>query len=105
MSLAITVNDTTVFGDKRIVLASVDFDSSYPTGGEALTPANFSLDSIDLIVPTHKLGYLVEYDKANSLLKAFYFDYDAGADGAAIQVANATNLSGLTGVQLLVIGT
>jgi hypothetical protein len=40
-------------------------------------------------------GYRVIYDKANDKLVLAYYDYNAGADGPAIQVANG-NYSGTT---------
>lgn len=36
MALTITITKKTVFGDQRCVMGEVAFDSSYPTGGEAL---------------------------------------------------------------------
>ena len=51
-----------------------------------------------------KSGYVFEYDYANKLALAYWADYDAGADGALIQVANTTDLSGVTGVRFIAWG-
>ena len=82
----------------------VDFDSSYPTGGESLPASDLGLSVVDIVLPSPKSGYIFEYDYTNSKLKAYYADYDASADGALIEVASTTDLSGVTGVKLLVMG-
>ena len=53
-------------------LRRIDFDSSYPVGGEALTPANlgFSDDADNLIVLIPNVGdHRLEYDGANEKIK------------------------------------
>lgn len=76
-------------------------DDSYPTGGtanfEAAVQSALSLE-VDLIaiLPNDCGGYVPVYDDVNDKLKVYYADYDAVADGALIEVANATNLSGTT---------
>jgi len=74
------------------------FDSSYPTGGEAMT---FGFTPIVVIVPPFS-GYTFQW--TGSKLLAYYADYDAAADGVLIQVANAADLSALTAVPYLAIG-
>ncbi len=93
-----------LMGAKNVTTGTIAFDSSYPTGGEALTPANIGLNYIRFIIFEPTLGYVLTYDYTNQLVLAYYYDYDAGADGAAIQVANETDLSGLTGVKWFAIG-
>ena len=72
----------------------VTFDSSYATGGEALTPSQVGLTSISGVeaIDNHA-GYVFEYDQANSKLIAYWADNNAAADSALIEVANATDLS------------
>lgn len=72
MALTLTDVSDRVVGDRRKVTKSVAFDSSYPTGGESLTPADFGLTVIDYIEPTHSVGFALEYDGTNQKLKAFY---------------------------------
>lgn len=71
MALTVTeVHDQTVFGNKRVTVADVDFDSSYPTGGESLTAANLKLTKIELLLASPKAGFSFEYDYTNSKLLA-----------------------------------
>lgn len=41
----------TVWGNKRVRVYDVTFDSSYPTGGESLTPADVGLKKIEQVIP------------------------------------------------------
>lgn len=78
-------------------------DDSYPTGGTAAFQ-QFVRDALNLspavevmaIIPNDCDGFVPVYDKAADTLKVYYADYDAGADGALIEVANATALNGST---------
>jgi hypothetical protein len=94
-----SINAALAYGMK-MEMGSIAFDSSYPTGGEALafgfTPA--------IVIAEPNLGYVFQYDYTNKKLLAYYADYDAVADGALIQVANTTNLSGLTAVKYVAFG-
>lgn len=76
MALALTDVYDGVVGDRRKVVKSVAFDSSYPTGGESLTAADFGLTVIDYVLPSFSVGFSLEYDKSNSKLKAFYTNAD-----------------------------
>jgi len=99
MSLSITRQD--LFGTSRIVIAVFTFDSSYPTGGEACDPG---LGTVNIALSDPSVsGYVFQYDYTNKKLKAFYADYDAGADGALIEVANGVDLSSVS-VRLIFIG-
>lgn len=73
MGLTVTIggSEKTVFGNRRAVFADVAFDSSYPTGGEALTPETLGLRTIDFLVVENASGYTFEYDRTNEKLKAF----------------------------------
>jgi hypothetical protein len=61
-------------------------DSLYPTNGEPLTARQFGLQQIYELHVSPSQGYIFEWDQANSMLKAFYADYDVGADGPLIEV-------------------
>ena len=105
--MAATVSEVSlpqVWGGVQVRIYEVAFDSSYPTGGESLTPAMFGLNTIDFLLAEPAGGYTFEYDHANSKLIARVGDNDAVADGPGVQVANATNLSTVTGVRVLVLG-
>ena len=45
---------TTVFGNKRVSVAEVTLDSSYPTGGESITATQLGLKSVDFAITTVK---------------------------------------------------
>lgn len=77
----------------------VDFDSSYPTGGEAITDAQLGFSKApDWVEIEPKSGYVFEYDGTNDKIKVFMADYDAVADGALIEANNTRDLSAVTGV-------
>lgn len=87
MALTISNLQHGVSGNKRENIADVAFDSSYPTGGESLTPAQLGLTSVDVVLSDHKAGYNFVYDKANQKLLAY---------NGTTQVANTTDLSAIT---------
>ena len=106
----------------RPVSAQVDFDSSYPTGGESLTPSQLGLETVAFLIAESKSGYTFEYDYTNKKLKAFtstaahthtentsatYVQNattSSSAAAAASEVANATDLSAVTNVRVLAFG-
>ncbi len=71
MALTITEKNRSVFGNKKIVIADIDFDTSYPTGGEGLTAANLGLTGVDFLQVSGKNGYIFEYDYSNAKLLAY----------------------------------
>lgn len=77
------------------VFQDVQFDSSYPTGGYALTPAQVGLTEIIYLDCGSLTGYIAHYDYANQKLLL----YTSGGT----QVTAATNLSTVFG-RLLVVG-
>lgn len=71
MALLIDNVKVTTFGNKRVITADIDFDSSYPTGGESLVAADLKhLKKIDFLVASPNDGFTFEYDYTNSKLKA-----------------------------------
>jgi len=71
MSLTITNKEFSVFGTKRVAFCDVAFDSSYPTGGESLTPSDVGLSAATHVQILGKNGYTFEYDYTNEKVKAF----------------------------------
>lgn len=70
---------------RRTVRAILAFDSSYPTGGESLTPEQVGLTQIEgMAVIGGNAGYSLEYDINNSKVKVF--------DGAGTEVPDTTGL-------------
>ena len=75
-------------------------EASYPTGGMLLS-AGFaeklkSGRTILGIIAGDCGGFVPVWEPGAGAVKVYYADYDAGADGALIEVANTTNLSGTT---------
>lgn len=74
---------TGYFGTLRYARATIAFDSSYPTGGESLTPADLGMKTIDLIQIHSKSGLVFEYDYTNKKVLAYSQGVTVGAAGAA----------------------
>jgi len=80
MALTLTpTSDTTqrygrhVIGDLVMKLITITWDNSYPTGGEAIAPADVGLNQILAVIPTHgTLGSRIyAWDPVNSKLMMF----------------------------------
>src|SRR5687768_10018356 len=103
--MALTVdNKVRTLGSRRVVFADVDFDSSYPTGGESLTPGDLGLGSIDFLIASPTSGYTFQYDYTNKTLLAYQGDNANAAAAPSVQVPNTTNLSAVTNVRILAAG-
>ena len=72
MSLGIAIKGHNIVGNVRQTIATIDFDSSYPTGGEPLSARNLALGVVDNLQVFPKNGYIFEYDYTNSKLKAYH---------------------------------
>lgn len=55
-------------GSRRVLYANCDFDSSYPIGGESLTPASLGFRRFDRVIAQPRLGYGFEFDYTNNKL-------------------------------------
>lgn len=90
MALTLANLSYSVAGNKRRTTGRITFDSSYPTGGESLTPGQLGMFSIDYLSAepiessTPAIREVV-YEVANNRLVAF--------TEAFAEVANATDLS------------
>lgn len=104
MALGVTIVKTTVVGDTRMTIATLAFDASYPTGGEALAASALKMSKMYSCAVEPNDGYVFTWDDANGKIIAYYADYDAVADGALIEVANTTDLSGITDARLVAFG-
>ena len=94
MSLGIAIKGHNIVGNVRQTIATIDFDSSYPTGGEPLSARNLALGVVDNLQVFPKNGYIFEYDYTNSKLKAYYPTAAHGHNtsvGATAIVAGADN--------------
>lgn len=100
-------------GGKRMNVVDITFDSSYPTGGEAVTPNQLGLNTIDRVLPfpgyaaSNPAGAVVPvWDQANKKILIFQSKDPGdtgGADIGLVQVADTGNLSNLT-ITVLAIG-
>lgn len=105
MALTIDQNVSLNVGHRRGVIVDVDFDSSYPTGGESLTASDLGFaGTVDLLLAEPQSGYVFEYDRVNSKLLAYYGDNNNASDGPLIEVPNTTNLSTVTNVRVFAVG-
>lgn len=102
-AVATIETDVNWTAEKRFYELTVAFDSSYPTGGEAIDAAgNRQFSSVWAVGGTG--GYSFSWDRANQKLLAYYSDNNNAADSAQIEVPNTTDLSALTAVKLCAIG-
>lgn len=111
MALTITLlNDGKIStGGKIAVLATVAFDSSYPTGGEAIAASDLGLSTIDVLIPNQRNGHIIEWDKTNAKLLV-YRQSDIGSTVSIAatpfsEASNAIDLSSITGVDIIAWGT
>lgn len=88
MALTNTISKKRVPGNRREVVVSITFDSSYPTGGEDFVPSTvFGLGTIDYMLFTPRDGRTFNVNTANTKLLAY---------AGAAEVANLTDLSAVT---------
>jgi len=71
VAASVSLKKTIKLSNLFAAVADVNFDSSYPTGGEALTAKQFGLNALVFVLPAPAAGYMFEFDHANSKLKAF----------------------------------
>lgn len=103
--------DVSIPGRLRFALIDVTFDSSYPTGGEALDPGLVGFSSIHAVAPLAKAsGLVVSWDVDNEKLMVFRSaalsltgEAQEVAQAALAEVSSAVNLSTLV-VRCLVVG-
>ena len=93
-------------GKRKLSCGTIAWDNSYPTGGEAVTVANFgfttAIDSVVII--GGRAGYVADFDKTNSKILMYFADYDAVADGPLIQCNDTRDLSALTATRFVAFG-
>lgn len=104
MALAATNSITTVFGDKKVVIGTLAFDSSYPSDGEAYTAALFGLKTIDRLSVDPSGGIVFEPIPADLKIKAYWVD--TSTDGAVMaEVADTTDISAVTAAPFIAYGS
>lgn len=82
MGLTVTTRETAPGGVKQ-THGTITFDSSYPTGGEAITAANVGLPFIHkLDLQSRNAGYVPQYDRANKKVVL----YRSASPGASLKM-------------------
>jgi hypothetical protein len=110
MALSLTKVTKTTFGNKRIAVYDVTFDSSYATGGESLAASDLGLKVVEQLVTDggakNSSGTSlvpVRYDYTNAKLQAYRYDGASAGKAFLEEVASAVDLSTFT-VRVTAIG-
>lgn len=97
MALGVTIVKVGVFGDLKYTIADLDWDSSYPTGGEALTPEQVGLTAVygsfdvgSAAAATLKVD--TRYDTTNEKIQAF----GSNANAAVVEDAECVSTDDLS---------
>lgn len=81
-------------GNRKFVTATVTFDSSYATGGEAISLTSLGLNRLDFIWAVTQDGYVPAWDGSTTAPKVKLFWVDTTTDGAALaEVPSTTDVS------------
>lgn len=88
-------------GPLRADIVSIVGDSSYPTGGSAFdaaiaTALGLKNYNVLAVLPVDCKGYVPGYDESSGKLKFYQGDNTNAAAAPGVEVANTTNLSGVT---------
>lgn len=88
---------------------TIDFDTSYPTGGEAFdAEAQSEFRDVFLVLVQPAGGFVFEYvdsdTAASRKIKAYWGDYTNTSDGAFVEVADTTDISAASGTPVVVFG-
>lgn len=95
MAATVVVNQVGVPGNMRFAVADITGDSSYPTGGYAITPQQLGFSTqIYFAVENNAVGYETRWDNVNN--KLMFFDTGASANAVLNETAAATNVSTVT---------
>ena len=94
MALTIAIPDRgrTVVGNRRLVTGSLTQDSSYPTGGESLTPGDLGLSDIDFIVFSADVIQCY-WESSTKKVLMYYGNNDGAADGEFVEATSTDDLS------------
>jgi hypothetical protein len=84
-------------GNRKIVIGTVTFDSSYPTGGEAISLVDLGLTRLDTLFVAPNGGYMPTWNASTTAPKIKMFWVDTTTDGAPqVEVTATTDLSTAT---------
>lgn len=94
-NVAIAYKEDKSFVDKcshnfKFMTGTITFDGGdYVTGGVSMDLSKQVPTDLHLVLFENVDGLNFSYDYTNKTVKAYYYDYDAGADGAAIERATS----------------
>lgn len=81
-------------GNRKFVTADVTFDSSYATGGEAISVSSLGLTRLDFMWVSVGAGYVPQWDGSLTEPKIKLYWVDTTTDGAPMaEVASTTDVS------------
>ena len=104
MACTVTKEHTWRVGNIVHWIGKITFDASYDDAGEGVDLSAYMKEVMYVsgMNTEDAPGYILVIDDTNFAtpasftVKAFWFDYDAGADGAAITVLATTNLGSVS---------
>lgn len=99
MALTLASREYHNAGSQRQTVLKATFDSSYATGGEALSAQDFGMKTVNLVTAEPASGYTFEYDYTNAKLKAFR---SAGFTPAGTNSAPTVTITGGQGAGVAV---
>ena len=88
----------------KLAFALLALDNSYPTGGYAIDFTSIGIRDVQFIVVENTSGYDFAWDRVNKKLQAYQFNYPGAAAGPGTEVPNATDLSAISALGLIVVG-
>lgn len=91
-------------GNRKFVTANVTFDSSYPTGGEAISVASLGLNRLDFMWAVTQDGFVPSWDGSTLSPKIKLFWVDTTTDGAALAEVPATTDASAVVVKVFAFG-
>jgi len=89
----------------KIITKEITLDGTYTAGGVSteITELKVVHDAYVMSVSGGYIGEATDISGRTFKIKIYYFDYDAAADGPAIEIPDGTDVTGMT-VKVLVIG-
>lgn len=98
MAASVSINTgPEVPGNRKFVTATVTFDSSYATGGEAISLVDLGLTRLDFLWTVTDDGYIPAWNGSKTAPKIKLFWVDTTTDGAPLaEVPSTTNVATVT---------
>jgi hypothetical protein len=106
MAVTVTITNRKVADNEVEVRGTIAFDSSYPTGGEAITLGTLGLSTLKSLYPFSFAGFVPAWNGSKTAPKILLYWVDTSTDGAAMaQVVDETDVaSALTALPFIAYG-